>query len=93
MVERAEGEGWRREMGEVGVEDGGPGGWGGHSEVAEGRNDCGCWIVACVVGLLDVGCWFLTVGRCPLVAGVGSLVLDVFGLRLDWVVDVLGSWP
>jgi hypothetical protein len=34
VVERAEGEGWRREVGEVGVENGGPGGGGGHGEVA-----------------------------------------------------------
>lgn len=84
MVEGAEGEGWRGEMGEVGVEEGGPGGRGGHGELAEGRNGCGCWTVVCVVGLLDVGCWFLTVGRWPLVARVGGFWIGCF-LDWDWI--------
>lgn len=94
MVKGAECEDWRAKVGEVGVEEGGPRGEGGHGEVPEGRNGCACWIVVCVVGLLDVGCWFLTVGRWPLVARVGGICFGgFFGLGFDWVVEWLDSWP
>lgn len=68
MVEGAEGESWGIDVGEVGVEKGGPRGGGGHGEVAEGRNGRGCGIIVCVVG-----CWMLD---------VGLLVLDLWLLAV-----------
>lgn len=69
MVEGAEGEGWWAELGEVGVEEGGPGGGGGHGEIAEGRNGCGlglsCALLVC--WMLDVG--LLVLDRWPLAVG------------------------
>jgi hypothetical protein len=84
-------------MSEVSVEEGGPGGGGGHAEVAEvwygcGRDcDCDCDYVVCVVGLLDVGCWFSTVD-CWLL-GLEVFILGISGLGLDWDwVGQLTSW-
>jgi hypothetical protein len=60
-VKGAEGESWRGEVGDVGMEEGGPGCGGGHdAEVVEARHDGGfvvlvCWLLVVGVGRFRFG--------------------------------------